>query len=112
MLPESPLALRTIEARALAHDHVLDRCRACVARFPLAAVNPQACCESPGPSARVAVTAKGGAVAADRSAQDHRHRSRDFFDLDSSHAAGTTRRTHARAKKNLGRVDITDAGDD
>src|SRR5208337_1456650 len=108
----SALAFRTIEARALAHDYVFDRRRACVARFSLAAVHAQARGKAPGLSARIAVTAKGRAVAANRGAQDRRHRRRNPFDLDSRHAAGPPRGTHAREEKNLRCVDIADAGDD
>src|SRR5271157_1505148 len=47
----SVLAFRTIEAGALAHDHIFDRRRACVARFSLAAVHSQARGKPPGLSA-------------------------------------------------------------
>src|ERR1700683_3199842 len=108
----SALAFRAIETRALAHDHVPDRRRACVARFSLAAVHAEPRGESARLSARIPVAAKRRPVAADRGAQNHRHTGRDFFELAPRNASGPPRRTHSGAKQNFGRVNIADAGDD
>src|ERR1700735_2950425 len=87
----SGLAFRAIEAGALADDDVSDRRRACVARFSLTAVYAQTRGKAAGLSARIAIAAKGRAVAADRGTQDYRHLGRDFFDLAAGDAAGSTR---------------------
>src|SRR5271170_1617600 len=94
----SALALGTEKARPLTHDHVFDRRRACVARFSLASVHAQARREPPRLPTRVAVTAKGSAIAANRRAQDHRRGRHDFLDLAARNAASPPRWPHARTE--------------
>src|SRR5580704_10562307 len=108
----SALAFWAKETRTLSHHHILNWRRACVAWFSLAAVYAQTRGETSGLSTRIAVTAKGSAVVANRCAQNDRHGRRDFFDLASRHTPSAPRRTHARLKQNLGRVDIADTSDD